>query len=155
MLTLSTADGMVTWVEELPFKDKKAMTSRNVKLIDITEDGSHLRFWFGMGVDITNDHLWHPTSLHDAVIENVGPQTPTAVYGAFDPYLAKELQVGSWDKYCQWQSKVLNYCAAEEGFDVIYSHIHNVDAMGHKFWHQQNQEPTHRKQQKERKHIRI
>ena len=135
MLTLVAGEKMVTWVEEMPYKDTKAQCSRNVKLLDMNEDGTHLRFWIGNCVNIENDNLWHPTSLHDAVIENVGPQTPTALYGAFDPVLAKKLQVESWDRYCEWQSNVLHYCAQEEGFEVIYSHIHNVDAMGHKFWH--------------------
>ncbi len=135
IITVVAGEEMKPLIEELPFKDKKAMCSRSVKLIDVTEDGSHLRLWFGVAVDITNDHMWHPAALHDAIIENVGPQTPQAIYGAFDPDLAKGLMIESWEKYCEWQSKCLNYCATEEGYDVIYSHIHNVDAMGHKFWH--------------------
>ncbi len=135
MLVLVAGEEMKPLVEELPFKDTKAMTSRSVKLIDVEEDGSHLRLWFGIAVDITNDHMWHPASLHASVMENVGPQTVQAVYGAFDPVLAKNILVESWDKYCEWQSRVLNYCATEEGYEVIYSHIHNVDAVGHKFWH--------------------
>lgn len=43
--------------------------------------------------------------------------------------------VAGWEYFCDFQSRALNYCATEGGFDVIYSHLHNVDHMGHKFWH--------------------
>ena len=128
-------DAMALVVEEMPFKDTKALCSRYAKLVDLEPDGSHLRFWVGMALDTTNDHMWHPTTLHDDIIENVGPQGMYALYGAFDPRLAKMLMVNSWGKYCEWQAKCLNYCATEGGYDVIFSHIHNVDSMGHKFWH--------------------
>ena len=134
IMVLRVEDGMQHLIEELPYKEKKVLTSRNIRLLDLAEDGSHLCLWFGMAVDITNDHLWHPTSFHDAIMDHVGPQQPTAVYGAFDPVLTKKLEIDSWDNYCAWQSKVLHYAATEGGFDVIYSHLHNVDAMGHKFW---------------------
>ena len=133
--SLKPEDGMITFVAEMPYKDTKAMCSRNVRLVDINPDGSHLRLWFGIALDITNDHMWHPTTIHDEIIENVGPQTVYALYGAFDPRLARDLMVTAWDKYCDWQSKCLNYLASEGGYDIIYSHIHNVDSLGHKFWH--------------------
>lgn len=134
-LVLRPEDNMALIVEEMPFKDTKALCSRNVKLVDMEPDGSHLRLWVGLALDTTNDHMWHPTSLHDEIIENVGPQGMYALYGAFDPRLAKMLMVESWGKYCEWQAKCLNYCATEGGYEVIFSHIHNVDSMGHKFWH--------------------
>lgn len=135
IIVLSVEETMQTLVEELPYKDDKKLCSRNIKLVDLEVDGTHVRLWLGVAIDITNDHLWHPTTLHDEIIQNVGPQSPTAIYGAFDPKLAGMLQIGSWDKYCDWQSKVLNHFVSTGRYDVIYSHLHNVDAMGHKFWH--------------------
>ena len=35
----------------------------------------------------------------------------------------------------EWQSKAINYCIAEEHYEFIFSHMHNVDALGHQFWH--------------------
>lgn len=135
IITLRAEDEMTALIEELPFKDTKALCSRNVKLVDVEPDGSHVRLWFGIALDITNNHMWHPHSVHDEIIENVGPQSMYAMYGAFDPRLAEMLMVKSWERYCHWQSKCLNYLASEGDYEIIWSHIHNVDSLGHKFWH--------------------
>ncbi len=136
ILTVHANDDKIpTLIDEMPVKDVKAMTARNVRLVDIAEDGSHLRLWFGHALDMTNDHVWHPRSLHAEIMENVGPNTMYGLYGAYDPDLAKLFLVDSWAKICDWQSKALHYCATEGGYEVIYSHIHNVDSLGHKFWH--------------------
>ena len=34
-----------------------------------------------------------------------------------------------------WQAKAINYAITEERYEVIFSHMHNIDAMGHQFWH--------------------
>ncbi len=35
----------------------------------------------------------------------------------------------------QWQADALNYLIDENKYQVVFSHIHNVDAMGHMFWY--------------------
>ena len=35
----------------------------------------------------------------------------------------------------QWQADALNYLIDENEYQVVFSHIHNVDAMGHMFWY--------------------
>ena len=37
--------------------------------------------------------------------------------------------------YTQWQARALNYLIQKQQYDMIFSHIHNVDACGHFFWH--------------------
>ena len=34
-----------------------------------------------------------------------------------------------------WQADCLNYLMTERDYKVVFSHLHNVDAMGHQFWH--------------------
>lgn len=41
----------------------------------------------------------------------------------------------SWDYYSQWQADALNYMMDMGKYDVIFSHLHNVDLVGHQFWH--------------------
>lgn len=130
------------------------MCTRRIKLIDLAADGGHVRLWFSGAVDTTNDSLWHPASLHQEIIEHAGSHTTAAMYGAFDPKLAKMLQVAAYEDYCAWQSRALNYLANTGRYDVIYSHIHNVDALGHKFWHHAKQGALCRKMLPEQKLIR-
>ena len=36
-----------------------------------------------------------------------------------------------WDHVCDWQSKAMQTLIDENGYDVVFSHIHNVDAQAH------------------------
>ncbi len=37
----------------------------------------------------------------------------------------------SWDHSAAWNARGLKYMARQEGYDVIFSHFHNVDMQGH------------------------
>lgn len=43
--------------------------------------------------------------------------------------------IPTWDEVCKWQSKAMQYLIDENGYQVVFSHIHNVDAQGHFFWY--------------------
>ena len=111
------------------------MCRRNVILDELEADGSHLVIIVGIAVDSTNNTLWHPATFNDEIISNVGLIPAMIGSGSAVPRLARNWMLAGWEEMCDYQAKALNYCATEGGFDVIYSHIHNVDAMGHKFWH--------------------
>ena len=34
-----------------------------------------------------------------------------------------------------WEASALNYLMAEGDYQLVFSHLHNCDAMGHQFWH--------------------
>ena len=102
---------------------------------EIAADGSHVKFKLGTASDSTNNTLWHPAAFNDEIISNVGLLPSVPASGSGTPETAKNWMIAGWERCCDYQAKALNYCATEGGFDVIYSHIHNVDQMGHKFWH--------------------
>ena len=114
---------------------EKVPCLRNIKVAEMAADGSHLKMHIGMVVDSGYKGVWHPHSFNDEIVENIGLLPSIPCHGARDPQLALDLMVDSWEKVCDYQAAALNFCAEEGGFDVIYSHIHNVDHMGHKFWH--------------------
>lgn len=39
----------------------------------------------------------------------------------------------AWDAVCDYYADALNYCIEEEGYEVIFSHLHNIDLQGHMF----------------------
>ena len=41
----------------------------------------------------------------------------------------------TWDYYSQWQADCLTYFMQNNKYDVIFSHLHNVDLIGHQIWH--------------------
>ena len=135
LVTITQEMKVVQFVDEVTKDDKKVSCIRNLYLAELAEDGSHLKMTLGMAIDSSDDKVWHPKSFNAEILENVGYLPAVPCSGSRDPRLAKEYMVGSWEGMCQYQSNVLNYCATEGGFDVIYSHLHNIDHVGHKFWH--------------------
>ncbi len=135
LVTVKLGEPISQFVEENTVDERKVKCLRNIYLDELAPDGSRVKIHLGNATDSTNAALWHPTSFNQEIIEKIGLLPSIPCSGSKEPHLAKNWMVASWEYLCRYQSKVLNYCAEEAGFDVIYSHIHNVDHMGHKFWH--------------------
>lgn len=108
---------------------------RHYQVLDMAADGSRINMYLGKATHIDRDDFFHPKTLFKEVVENFG-QVPTiaSVNGTNEILVAKTM-IPSWEKYCQWQADCLTYFMAENKYDVIFSHLHNVDGMGHYMWH--------------------
>ena len=113
----------------------KGECSRTMKLLDVASDGKHARIVTTTSLDIHNDTLWHPKSFYKEVTNNVGYVKPITGMGHADIELVEKMLLPLWEGYCQWQADALNYCINEADFEIIFSHIHEVDACGHNFWY--------------------
>lgn len=123
------------YVDEVNKKGELKNTSRCGRLMELAEDGSHVKIWLGFATDLDNTMVWHPKSLHGEVMANFGaPPVIPNITGRVQENVEKILIPG-WDAYCDWQASCLTYFMENEKFDVIFSHIHNVDGMGHKMLH--------------------
>lgn len=49
--------------------DKRYRVNRNMRILELSEDGDHLRMWISAGLDMDNDTLWHPTRLYKEVTD--------------------------------------------------------------------------------------
>jgi len=108
---------------------------RSYKILELSPDGKNLRLWVSNALDVTNDMLWHPLTLHEKIIENVGHIPPVSLIGGEDFELVEQIFEPSWDIYCQWQADCLEYLLDKEHYNVVFSHLHNIDCAGHQIWH--------------------
>ena len=109
--------------------------SRCARILELAEDGSRIRLWLGHATDLTNDQVWHPKKLHHEITEKFGAVPLAAQCTGKIHENVEKLLLPSWDIYTQWQADCLTYLMDNNRYDVIFSHVHNVDALGHKFWH--------------------
>lgn len=105
--------------------------NRNMRVLELSEDGDYLRIWISAGMDITNDSVWHPKRLYKEVIDNVGYAPPISLAGGSDPQLFEECMKASWDVVGKWQGDALKHLIKTEEYDVVFSHFHNIDLEGH------------------------
>ena len=108
---------------------------RSYKILELSPDGSNLRLWISNALDTTNTMLWHPVSLYDELIKGVGNIPPVSLIGGEDSELVDQIFEPSWDIYSQWQADSLEYLIDNEKYDVVFSHLHNIDCAGHQIWH--------------------
>ncbi len=149
IVVLKKDEYKMTVLDEMIYKEEKIIASRNMMVMDIAEDGSFVRFWMSKAFDVAHDTMFHPKSLYKQIIDNVGyvPATPT--FGGKNLEIVNRIMMPTWDHYCQWQADTLNYLIDENKYDVIFSHIHNVDAQGHMFWYYGKNRPVMDKMEEE------
>ena len=105
----------------------------NMKLLNITEDGSHLEIYVSNGTDMHADYIFKPNSLFYDIAENVGYIAPSSYCGNNDPKMVHECMWDNWNVACKWQSKAIHYLIEEKGVQAIFSHLHSIDMQEHRF----------------------
>ena len=126
---------MVSAVDEVTKKEETKPCYRSYKLLELDPKGTMVRLWISNALDISNDMLWHPTSLHEQVLKGVGNVPPVSLIGGEESELVDKIFEPSWDVYDQWQADSLLYLIKQNNYDVVFSHLHNVDCAGHQIWH--------------------
>ncbi len=122
------------FVDEVLVKEQKVQANRCARTFEIAPDGSKVRLWMSVAYDMGKDQLFHPTSLFAEIKSNVGLVPPVSMASGKVPEYAEKLLIPSWDHYSAWQAKALTYLM-DNGYEVIFSHLHNVDLIGHQIWH--------------------
>ena len=135
LITLSVGETRYNVVDDVIVGEEHKAANRHIKLMDLAPDGSRVRIWLSVAMDINNDQMWHPRSLYHSVIENVGHIPMIALLGGTDINNVEQVCLPVWHYYAKWQANALNYIIENHGYDVIFSHIHNVDSCGHMFWY--------------------
>lgn len=120
-------------VDEAIAQDQPIAAFRSMKILRLAPDGSEVDLWISSAVDLHEDKVWHPRSLMQDVYTQVGLPPYAGVAGGSVPQLVQEVQLAGWEDYAQWQASALNYLIQAEQYEVIFSHLHNIDAMGHNF----------------------
>ena len=119
------------YIDEAYKGDEKHICNRNFRILKLAEDGTSLQFFISTAFDISADAMFHPRALYHKVIDNCGYLPPVVVMGGNNPQITNECFIDSWTIMAQWQADALNYLIDSEGYEVVFSHFHNIDAAGH------------------------
>ena len=131
-IVILTKDALVVGVLDEAIKEEQHYeVIRNMRLLDLAEDGSQLRIWISAAMDIHNDSVWQPRYLYEKVCQQVGYPMPEAMLGAYDARLISECMGANWEAMADWQAAALHYLIAEEQYEMVFSHFHNIDGQGH------------------------
>jgi len=113
-------------------QDEKVTVVRNMKLIEMAEDGSTMKMWVSAANDVNIYDTWHPKRIYDYVKETCGPTPPTA--NLFDQLEeVHQCMLDGWVISCDWQSKAIHAVVEKENINVVFSHMHIDDMVDHTF----------------------
>ena len=118
-------------VDEAIREDVRYETNRNMRILEINEDGTYVRMWVSAAMNINCDTMFHPKSLYRTVVDNAGFAQPTSIMGGSNKVLIKDIMGAQWWKSAEWQADALNYLMENEGFEIVFSHFHNIDLQSH------------------------
>ncbi len=105
--------------------------ARNMRVLDIAPDGSSVRMWISAAVNVHDDSVFSPKSLHQEIIDHVGYPMPVSNVGFHDRQLAIDCMQENWMRTMRWWADAIHYMIEEKGVEVVFSQIHNDDAEKH------------------------
>lgn len=117
--------------DEALYEDKKHMANRSMRVLELSEDGTHLKMWISSGMDMEQDLVFHPKRLFKEITENVGYPQPLSLIGGANRQLITECMGVNWERAGEWTSDAIHYLIRHEGIDVVFSQFHNVDLQSH------------------------
>ena len=115
-------------------KEEKFEVVRNMKLLQMAEDGSYVKMWVSAAMNANVYDTWSPKRVYDYVKETCGPTPPTANIYEQTEELHQCMMTG-WDIACQWQSAAIHEIIKHEGIELVFSHMHVDDLVDHTFIH--------------------
>ena len=117
-------------VDEVYKGDDLIEANRNMRVLEIAEDGTSVRMWMTNAMDFHNSTMWSPAELLEEIVENVGYPQPVSTIGG-EEKLIRDCTMATWDAALDWNAGSLNYLIEKNGFEVVFSHFHNIDLEGH------------------------
>ena len=89
--------------------------------------------WISASMDATVHMMWHPASLYQEILDNIGFPPPTSTLGGGNKQLIMQCMNACWEHTLDWQSACLLYMMEQKGMEVVFSHFHAPDLQKHMF----------------------
>ena len=104
---------------------------RNMRALNIAEDGSFVRLWVSNAFSAEDNCVWYPHWIFDKIKERFGPPVPTGQMAGGDLDVIRKCNIEQWRQAAKWQANAMKYMMREEGVEVVFSHFHGPDISGH------------------------
>lgn len=123
-------------LDDVPVEDGSVVANRIFSLVELAEDGSKVCIWLSTAINTKNADMFWPHSLHKQVLDLAGHIPTASLCGANgkDSKYVEAFSLNCWEHYCDWQARALLGLVHANNYEVVYSHLHNIDCMGHGFW---------------------
>ena len=108
--------------------------SRGLCMYNCAEDGSHVGIYISRGMKPDLEAVCHPQSLYKQIVDAAGVVPGMPTIGGLNADLIEGAFLPCWENYTKWQNKAMKALIDQNKYDVVFSHIHNVDIAAHVFY---------------------
>lgn len=105
---------------------------RNMKLVELNEEGTNLRIYISAAMPCDMSKVFHPKSMWDTVLKAAGYVPPTSNVGQQSQELFN-IMLESWYENARYQVDALQELMDNHSVECIFSHFHSVDLEEHMF----------------------
>ncbi len=133
MATIANGEYFRDYMDDAIKKEVPVPSNRDLRVLELREDGSFVKMWVSASMDATVHTMWHPAALYQEILDNVGFPPPTSTLGGGNKQLILQCMNACWDHTLDWQSAALLYMIEKKGVEVIFSHFHAPDLQKHMF----------------------
>ncbi len=130
--------------DTIPTEQGEAKVTRNMRLLEVAEDGTYVRMWASCGMLCEDDSVFFPKSLHKELTGLFGPPIPTSQMSGNDADLIMKCNNEQWRMAAKWQSDCIHHMIDTKGVQAVFSHYHNVDLQTHNYIKYMKNRPTSR-----------
>ena len=121
------------YIDDAVKKDTPVKANRDMRVLELREDGSFVKMWISASMDMSVNMMWHPTELYQEIVDNIGFPPPTSTLGGGNKELLMKCTNACWEHTLEWQSASLLYMMEQKGMEVVFSHFHAPDLQDHMF----------------------
>ncbi len=118
-------------IDEAYVQDAFVKVTRNMRVLDIDPQGESLKMWVSAAMTLDEDRLFHPRHLYKTIVDNVGYPPPISNLGAGSRQLIVDCMIANWEYAMQWNASAILELIEAENYEVVFSQVHNIDAVGH------------------------
>ncbi len=133
MVTIQNREYVRDILDDCMKGDDMIQATRDMRVLEIAEDGSKVKMWVSASMNIAADMMWSPKSLYQEVVDNVGYPSPCSTLGFGDFELIYDCMHQCWQHVADFQADALNYLMSNDGYEVVFSHFHAPDLQKHMF----------------------
>ena len=133
LVTLKNGEYVRDYIDDAIKHDVPIPANRDMRVLELREDGTFLRMWISASMDMNMHMMWHPQSLYQEILDNIGFPPPTSTLGGGNKELLLNCTNACWEHTMEWQSASLLYMMEQKGAEVVLSHFHAPDLTKHMF----------------------
>jgi len=133
MAVIHNGEYLRDYVDDAIKHDAPVSANRDMRVLEMAEDGSMVKMWISASMDATVQTMWHPASLYQEILDNIGFPPPTSSLGGGNKELLMKCTNACWEHTADWQSACLLYMMEQKGMEVVFSHFHAPDLQSHMF----------------------